>query len=61
MEKKDNITFTLSDGKTVTAPTLAMVPIPDLKIDEVNVDFDMEVTASSSSSEDREGDKENTD
>lgn len=38
-----------------------IIIITDLKIDEVNINFDMEVTASSSNDEDCEGDKENID
>ncbi|MGN0729934.1 DUF2589 domain-containing protein [Treponema sp.] len=52
-EKTRNLSFTLhkteKDGKknelSVQAPLLAVVPIPNLAVEEVNIEFQMEVTS----------------
>ena len=37
------VTATCKDGQTIEVPLLSIVPIPDLRINEINVSFDMEV------------------
>lgn len=71
-ERTRNLSFTVNqtgnDGKmnemSIQAPLLAVVPVPNLAIEEVNIEFQMEVTSatkentSSSAEENKDGEEE---
>ena len=61
MENQENKTVTLPNGKTITIPLIPLIPVPFINMDEVNTDFDMDVTTSSSNDDNGEIDKENMD